>query len=56
MRSEPQLKQTPASDVFDDEDMVALPAILEGLADLEAGRSFSADEVDKRLSEEFKGR
>ena len=56
MTLEPKIAHAPTEDVFDDEDMAALPAILEGLADLEAGRSFSADEVEKRLSQEFEGR
>ena len=56
MKPEPKFEQIPSEDVFDDEDMAALPAILEGLADIEAGRVYSADEVEQRLKERFQGR
>lgn len=50
----PELK--PSEDVFDEFDIEALPAIREGLADLRAGRVFSADEVEQRLREKFQSR
>lgn len=43
-------------DIFDDEDIEALPAIHEGLADCQAGRMSSSDEVEKRLKDRFRGR
>jgi len=56
MKPQPKPEFEPSEDVFDDEDIEALPAIHEGLADIEAGRVSSADDVEKRLKERFRGR
>lgn len=55
MKPQPKAEFQPSEEVFDEIDLAAIPAIREGLADLRAGRVFSADEVEKRLSEEFEG-
>ena len=56
MKLERTAQIQPSEDVFDDSDIEAIPAIREGLAELRAGRSLSADEVETRLKAQFQSR
>lgn len=52
----PELKTDfePSEDIFDENDIEALPAIREGLRDLREGRSKPADEVFDRLEKKYR--
>lgn len=43
-----------SEDIFDENDIEALPAIREGLRDLREGRSKPADEVFDRLEKKYR--